>query len=341
MGNVTGIDQDAVTRWMKERADLTGPLEFELIAGGHSNLTFRVRDAEGQTWALRRPPMGHLLESAHDMGREHRIIAALADSEVPVPGVIGLCEDLDVNGAPFYVMDFVEGTVVRDATISAGYGREDLQEMTKSLVETLAALHRVDPDEVGLGELGRKEGYIERQLRRWHGQWNKSKTRDLAIVDETHDKLAARIPDQGSAGIVHGDYRLDNCMIGDDNKVAAVLDWELCTLGDVRADIGALSMYWARPSDDDTMLTNAPTIVDGFPEREEVAAMYAQASGRDLAELNYFVAFATWRGACIIEGVYARYLHGAMGDKDPGSLDAFSVQVERLATTAAEILENS
>lgn len=341
MGNVTGIEQDAVTRWMKEHVELAEPLEFELLAGGHSNLTFRVSDAEGRTWALRRPPMGHLLESAHDMAREHRIIAALADSGVPVPGAIGLCEDLEVNGAPFYVMDFVGGTVVRDATISAGYAKDDMQEMTRSLVDTLATLHRVDPDEVGLGELSRKEGYIERQLRRWRGQWEKSKTRELAIVEETHDKLAARIPEQGPAGIVHGDYRLDNCMIGDDNQVVAVLDWELCTLGDVRADIGALSMYWARPSDDDSMLTNAPTIVDGFPEREEVAELYAQASGRDLAELNYFVAFATWRGACIIEGVYARYLHGAMGDKDPGSLDPFKVQVERLATTAAEILETS
>ncbi len=340
MTTITGIDAEPVTGWMQEHAELTPPLAFELIAGGHSNLTFRVTDADGHSWALRRPPMGHVLESAHDMSREHRVISALASSDVPVPATVGLCEDIEVNGAPFYVMDFVEGTVVRDANIAAEFSAHDHRVMARSLIETLAALHRVDPDEVGIGDLGRKDGYIERQLRRWHGQWEKSKTRDLDLVDEVHDRLLAAVPDQGRAGIVHGDYRLDNCIIGDDNAVAAVLDWELCTLGDVLADVGALSMYWTRPEDEHGALSNAPTLAEGFPERDEIAAWYAEASGRDLDELNFYVAFATWRGACIIEGVYARYLHGAMGDKDPGALDVFKHQVELLAQSAADILDN-
>ncbi len=329
-----GIDAAKITAWLAERADIDGPLTFELIAGGHSNLTFRVSDAAGRSWALRRPPLGHVLATAHDMGREHRIMAALAGTGVAVPAVVGLCTDTDVNGAPFYVMDFVAGTVVRTRTIAETFGPEQRHAMCRSLVTTLATLHSLDPDDVGLGDLGRTEGYVARQLKRWSSQWQQSRTRDLPIVDEVHDLLAARIPRQGRAGIVHGDYRLDNCMVTDDGSIAAVLDWELCTLGDVLADVGGLWMYWGRRSDEATAIADPPTLADGMPNRDTVAEWYAADSGRDLSELPYYVAFSHWRGACIIEGVYSRYLHGAMGDKDASGAGVFKQQVEWLAEAA-------
>ena len=172
-----------------------------------------MTDAGGRSWVLRRPPLGHVLATAHDMGREHRIISALAPTDVPVAPVVGLCTDEDVNGAPFYVMGFVDGLVARDRASAEHLGVDQRRNASRQLAEVLASIHAVDPDAVGLGELGRREGYIERQLRRWYGQWQSSKTRDLDVVDEVHDALAARVPEQGRATIVHGDYRLDNCLL--------------------------------------------------------------------------------------------------------------------------------
>ena len=222
------------------------PLTYERIAGGHSNLTYRVADAAGSEWALRRPPLGKTLSSAHDMAREHRVVAALGGTPVPVAPVVGLCEDESVNGAPFYVMDFVRGPVLRGvAEAEAAFPDEgDRREIGMRVADTLAAIHAVDPDAVGLGDLGRKEDYVARQLRRWYGQWEKSKTRELAAIDRVHDRLAARIPAQEGASIVHGDYRLDNMILTDSGEVAAVVDWELCTLGDPLADVGTLMAYW-------------------------------------------------------------------------------------------------
>jgi aminoglycoside phosphotransferase (APT) family kinase protein len=331
MGDVEGVDVRRVTAWFDDHVDdVSTPLTFELIAGGHSNLTFSVTDTKGKRWVLRRPPLGQVLATAHDMGREHRIIAALGPTDVPVAPAIGLCTDETVNGAPFYAMGFVDGTIVRDASTEAQRAAA-----SDSIVDVLASIHAVDPDEVGLGELGRKEGYIERQLKRWYGQWEKSKTRELADVDEVHAALSARIPEQGPAAIVHGDYRLDNCMIGADGRIAAVLDWELCTLGDPLADVGLLMVYWNERGEDATLIT-APTAVEGFATRKELLDRYAEVSGRDLSSVDFYVAFGYWKLACIVEGVYARYVGGAMGNRDPSAFEAFALQVERCAASAAE-----
>lgn len=322
-------------------AGLAAPFSYEPIAGGHSNLTFLVTDAEGRRVVLRRPPLSHALASAHDMGREHRIIAALADTAVPVAPALGLCTDTEVNGAPFYVMGFVDGHVVRDVDTARrvlDLGARDAA--GDSLVATLAAIHSVDPAAVGLGDLGRHEGYIARQLKRWHGQWHASKTRELAAIDEVHAALSARIPEQGPAAIVHGDYRLDNCIVDDHGHVVAVLDWELCTLGDPMADLGLLMVYWTGPGDEPSANAFAATRVEGFPDRAEIARRYAAVSGRDVSMLDYYVAFAFWKLACIIEGVYARYLAGAMGASDPAALDAFRVQVETAVDKAARLLDS-
>ena len=187
---------------------------FERIAGGHSNLTYRVGDAGGNHWALRRPPLGKRLGSAHDMAREHKVVSALGPTEVPVAPVVGLCEDETVNDAPFYVMEFVEGPILRGLAEAEVFPDEaDRRAIGERVADTLAAIHAVDPDAVGLGDLGRKEDYVARQLHRWQGQWEKSKTRELPAIDSVHERLAARIPEQGPATIVHGDYRLDNMIL--------------------------------------------------------------------------------------------------------------------------------
>jgi aminoglycoside phosphotransferase (APT) family kinase protein len=328
-----GVDVARVTAWFEAHApDVAPPLTFELIAGGRSNLTYRVTDTAGHAWVLRRPPLGQVLATAHDMGREHRIIAALAATDVPVAPVVGLCEDDAVTGAPFYVMGFVDGLVARDAAAAQALDVDARARAGDQIPDVLARIHAVDPDAVGLGDLGRREGYVERQLKRWYGQWQKSKTRDLPVVDEVHDALAARVPEQGPAAIVHGDYRLDNCLLAPDGTIAAVLDWELCTLGDPLADVGLLLVYWTEPGDPHPALLDASTTLEGFPPRAAVIERYAAASGRDVSDVDYFVAFGYWKLACILEGVYARYRGGVMGESS--GFEGFAHQVEILAEAA-------
>ena len=331
-----GIDRTGVEGWFEANVpDVELPLSFERISGGRSNMTFGVRDSAGHAWALRRPPLGKRLGSAHDMGREHRVIAALQDTPVPVPPVIGLCEDEAVNDAPFYVMGFVDGPVLRSAEEASIFEEGDRRAIGDRVIDTLVAIHEVDPDEVGLAELGRREAYVERQLKRWQGQWEKSKTRELAVVDDVHDRLSSRIPEQGPATIVHGDYRLDNMILSPSGEVAAVVDWELCTLGDPLADVGMLLVYWSQAGDDFMPLFAPATIAPGFPKRDDVRERYAERSGRDLSQIDFFIALGFWKLAIILEGVYARYASGQYGKTDEG-FEAFAKVVERLAEAADE-----
>jgi len=337
---VPGIDVDPVTAWFTEHAPTVAPpLAFELIAGGRSNLTFRVTDQADGDWVLRRPPRGHVLATAHDMGREHRIISALAPTDVPVAPVVGLCTDVEVNdGAPFYVMDFVDGTVLRDARAAEAVTPAVRRRAGLSVAETLARIHAVDPDAVGLGELGRKEGYIARQLKRWNGQFEASATREVPTVTDAYARLLQHIPEQGPAAIVHGDYRLDNCMVDDAGEVIAVLDWEICTLGDPLADLGVLMVYWTEPDDPFAALPGAATALEGFPSRAELVAAYEGAGGRPVGNIDYYVAFGYWKLACILEGVYARYKAGAMGD-DGADADAFGSMVTLLGQASLASLD--
>lgn len=338
---VDGVDVERVTAWLSEHVDgATAPFTFQAITGGHSNLTLTVTGVDGRKFVLRRPPLGHVLASAHDMEREHRIISGLQSSAVPVPSIAGLCTDDEVNGAPFYVMDFVDGHVLRDAdTAQTALTNEARSNASRSLVDTMVRIHEVDLEASGLNELGRHEDYIARQLKRWYSQWNQGKTRDLAAIDAVHGRLLERIPEQGKATIVHGDYRLDNCMLDDRGEVIAVLDWEICTLGDPLADLGLLQVYWTGPDDDASAWTGSATTVPGFWNRAQLAERYAQVSGRDIAQLDFYVAFAYWKLACILEGVYARYLGGALGDRDPAALHAFKSQVDDAAARAEQRLE--
>ena len=338
---VAGIDRAGVTAWFDQHVTgAAGPYSFRIIAGGHSNLTYQVTDAAGSRYVLRRPPLGHVLASAHDMGREHRIISALAGTAVPVAPALGFCDDPAVNGAPFYVMGFVDGLVLRDReSVEASLAPQARWDAGISLADTLAALHAVDVDAVGLGELGRKDGYIARQLKRWYSQWNQQKTRELPAVDHAHAALSARIPEQIGVSVVHGDYRLDNCMVDRTGRVIAVLDWEICTLGDPLADVGLLQVYHTGPDDGPSAWTGTATTAPGFPNRGDLLDRYQQVSGRDLTHIDFYVAFAFWKLACILEGVYARYLGGALGRRDPAELLPFKQQVDTAAARAAEVLE--
>jgi aminoglycoside phosphotransferase (APT) family kinase protein len=342
-GGVEGIDAEQVTTWFSSHvAGSAPPLSFELIAGGRSNLTYRVTDADGHRYALRRPPLSHVLPTAHDMAREYRVMTALGPTAVPVPVTFGLCEDPEVNGPPFYVMEFVDGHIVRDAR-SAARDLDDAgrRRAGESIADTLAALHAVDVDAVGLGDFAKRDGYIERQLRRWYEQFSNSQVEGLdtaPVIDTVHDRLAAQVPRQVGTSIVHGDYRLDNTVLGPDGAVRAVLDWEICTLGDPLADVGLLMVYWTDPGDEAALLGITPTTVPGFPSRAELRARYAAASGRDLRGLEFYVAFGYWKLACILQGVYARYVAGA-GAGDQGSIDGFPAQIRRLFELAADSLE--
>jgi aminoglycoside phosphotransferase (APT) family kinase protein len=336
---IPGIDVANVTDWFTANvADVRPPLSFDLIAGGRSNLTFRVRDEGDGDWVLRRPPLGHVLATAHDMGREHRIISALTPTDVPVAPVAGFCDDEAVNGDPFYVMGHVDGIVVRDARSAEPLSEEVRRRSGLSIAETLARIHAVDPDAVGLGDLGRKDGYIERQLKRWQGQFEKSATREVPSVGEAYDRLRASVPEQGEAAIVHGDYRLDNCMIDDTGEVIAVLDWEICTLGDPLADLGLLMVYWSEPGDPYQALPGGATDLPGFCTRAELVAAYEAGGGRPVTDLDYYIAFGYWKLACILEGVYARYKAGAMGN-DGADADAFGMVVNLLGDASLAALD--
>ena len=315
-----GIDAEGVGRWLARHVDgLTGPLEFELVSGGRSNLTYRITDAAGTAYALRRPPTGGVLSTAHDVSREWRFISALAPTAVPVPAPVAYCADTAVTGAAFYVMGFVEGLVLADTEAGLALAPQARAGAAEHLVEVLVALHALDPAAVGLGDMVRKTGYLERQLRRWHAQVHATGAPELPLLDEVHDLLVRRIPAQ-AGGIVHGDYRAGNVAFGPDGAVRAVFDWELATSGDPMADLGWLAATWQDPGEQLPPATPGPSGVAGFPARAQLVQRYARLSGRDVSDLPYWVAFSRWRSACIGVGVRARYLAGHMGD------DGFAVR---------------
>lgn len=329
-----GIDREPVTRWLLEHIDgAVGPFTFDLIAGGRSNLTFLVTGADGTRFVLRRPPLGHVLATAHDMAREHRVIAAVGLTGVPVPPALGLCTDEAVNGAPFYVMGYVDGEVLDSPEKAAKLPMELRTPASEHLIDVLADLHAVDIDAVGLGDFAKREGYIERQVKRWSTQWENSKTRELAAIDEVAVALRTRIPEQRGVSIAHGDFRFGNCLTDVTNgRIAAVLDWELCTLGDPLADVGYLGVYWFDGKAENAR-ANDPTPAGGFATYGDLLERYATRTGRDLSGIDYYVAFSSWRLAVISEGVYARYLHGAMGDQDV-DIEPLKLGTENLAERA-------
>jgi len=309
-----GVDLDVLAPWFAEHVDgATGaPLNAELIAGGRSNLTYAVTDGSS-TWVLRRPPLGHVVATAHDMGREYRVMASLAGTAVPVPRMFAACDDPDVTGAPFYVMEKVDGRVLRDLDEIATLNEDDARRCSHALVDVLADLHDVDYLDAGLGEFGRPEGFLARNVARWGKQWQANKTRELPQIDEIARRLDAALPESGPPTIVHGDYRLDNTMLAPDDagKIVAVLDWEMSTLGDPLTDVALLLVYWgAGGSDIALSSTQGVSQVPGFISIDEVVERYAERSGRSIQHLDFYVVFALYKLAVILEGINARFLMG-------------------------------
>ena len=328
-----GIDLVRIRRHLAAVLDMppTGPLSASVIAGGRSNVTYRVTDGT-TTWVVRRPPLGGVLATAHDVAREARVMYALADTDVPVPPVLHLCEDSGVIGAPFVVMGYVDGVVLRTAEQLAAYSRDQLRHASTLLVDTLLALHQVDPDTVGLERFGKPEGFLERNLRRWATQWRDSRTRDLPVVDRIVEVLAADVPPAQRVSIVHGDYRLDNVMYASDlDRVAAVVDWELSTIGDPLADVGLLLTYVEVA--DKVLGTSA---AEGLLDAPQTLAAYAAGTDLDLSRIDWYTAFGVFKLAVILEGVHARYLAGATVGEGFESMGAF---VPMLAERAAGLLK--
>lgn len=320
-----GLDLGRLARWLPSVIPSAGhPLEARLIPGGKSNLTYEVTDGAG-TWILRRPPLGHVLATAHDMGREYRVMSALADTAVPVPEMLALCADDAVIGAPFYLMSRVEGTPYRTAAQLTALGPERTRVIADGMIDTLAALHRVDPAAVGLADFGRPEGFLARQVSRWKKQLDASYCRDLPAADELHARLAADVPPESAAGIVHGDYRLDNLLVrqasgdgtaaGDGtahgrDEVAAVIDWEMATLGDPLTDLALMLVYhrYGKIAGGETVTDAAEA--PGFPSEAEIIARYSAGSDRDLSRFGFYLGLACYKLAVILEGIHYRYLHG-------------------------------
>lgn len=312
-GPVPGYDVPAVEAWVAAHTPLTPPFAWTRLTGGHSNLTWRIDDAAGRRAVIRRPPLGELLPKAHDMGREWSVIRAIADSPVPVPEAIGFCEDVSVTGARFYVMGWVEGRPLHNANDTLAFVAEaDRRSLGFSFMDVLADLHAIDPDAVGLGALGKRDSYVRRQLSTWLKSWTASAgpaELDDPRVHELERRFVERLPVQEPARIVHGDYGLHNCLARE-GAVAAVLDWEISTLGDPLADLAYALNRFPDPDHGSAVDPAAATAPPGFPSRAELAARYAERSGRDLSNLDYYRAFNHWKSACILQGVYARYLEG-------------------------------
>jgi aminoglycoside phosphotransferase (APT) family kinase protein len=316
----------------------TGALSFERIGIGQSNLTFLVRDGDNHSWVLRRPPLGHLLASAHDVAREARILSALQDTDVPTPRVYGLTRD--TGDIPLLLMEFVDGAVVDRMPVAEALAPQHRRRIGLSMPATLDKIHAVDLKEVGLDDLASHKPYAQRQLKRWAGQWEQSKTRELPGLDDLSRRLSAAAPEQQELTLVHGDFHLRNVITSHrTGEVIAVLDWELATLGDPLADMGSLLGYWPRSGEADIGGDFVATALDGFPDRDELARVYLQQTGRDAATLRYWHALGLWKTAIICEGVMRRAMDtpqnkAAAGTPTPARIDALVARAREVAEEA-------
>jgi aminoglycoside phosphotransferase (APT) family kinase protein len=311
MTELPGLDLDRLTTYLATATPglVTGPLGAEVVAGGRSNLTYYLTDGAHRL-VLRRPPLGHVLKTAHDMGREFRVLSALAKTSVPVPVTVHMCEDPDPLGAPFYLMEHVPGVVLRSRAQCEELGAANTTTVVHRLIDVLAELHTVDPPTVGLGDFGRPEGYLTRQVARWRKQLDSSRSREVAGIDELHDKLAVSVPESARHALLHGDYRLDNALVDPAvPDIAAVLDWEMATLGDPLADVGLLLVYTSDRRGED-IITGDVTKAPGFPPADELIARYAEKTGADVSTLDWYVGLACFKLAVVLEGIHYRFTHG-------------------------------
>ena len=328
-----GIADAPVTAWLVAQVDLVAPLSFTRVGEGQSALSYLIEDATGRRLVLRRPPIGTILESSHDMAREHRILSGLQGATAKVPRILGYCDDVSVTGASFYLMEFIDGLTLNRLDVAERLSPTVRAATGRSLVTTLNELQAIDLDGCGLGDMRRSASFIERQLRRWTRQWYAQKTRELPLVEELAERFAVAMPEERATVLVHGDYGLHNVLVGNDGEVRGVLDWELSTAGDPLADLGQMIAYWnesgAPARQANAVFVEPVTELEGFMTGSELATAYGAVSGRDLADLGFWVAFAYWKTAIIVEGVYSRWL------ENPSN----GVGAERLAPAVPRMAE--
>jgi aminoglycoside phosphotransferase (APT) family kinase protein len=331
---VPGIDLGSLRTWCRDSGVNFTPVFAELLEGGRSNITVALTNEAGERCVLRRPPTHGVLDTAHDMGREHRLISALAPTPLPVPDPIAFCDDRAVLGAPFYLMEFIPGSVLHGLEAAGRLTMEERGEASTSLIETLATLHGLDVDAIGLGQLAKRGQYVERQLRRWYAQYEASRTNDRdTTIERAHSLLLSCIPAQRATSVVHGDFRLGNCILSPTGQVRAVLDWEIATLGDPLADVGYVLATWPQTEEEARAFPDAPALLPGFASRDALLERYARCSGRDLSDIEYHIAFSYFRLACISQGVYKRALDNAHGHIDV-EIEAFRLRAEARARLA-------
>ncbi len=338
-----GYQVNAVEDWVRKNVpDLKPHFDWIRLEGGHSNLTYQINDQNGHSAVIRRPPQGELLPKAHDMSREWALIKALSTTNVPVPKPYGFCEDPEISGAWFYIMGLIDGKPRYNSDDTRALVPESQREtLAHSFFDALADLHQVDPDAVGLGELGKRDSYVGRQIKTWYRSWTSSVS-GANFDDERAHTLQAyfleHLPDQGPIRVVHGDYGLHNCLFGADCTVAAIVDWEISTLGDPLADLAYALNPWPDPSDAREIAPESPTSLKGFPPRSALADRYAKRTGRDLSNLPYYIAFNRWKSACIVHGVYARYMEGKKSTEGV-DLESLRTRIDLSLTLAEEAID--
>jgi aminoglycoside phosphotransferase (APT) family kinase protein len=307
-----GINYETLLPWFSENVETVKSLTATVVGHGRSNITYRVEAEDGRSWVLRRPPLSHVQATAHDMGREFRIISALHPIGFPAPKPYALCNDESVTGAQFYIMEYVDGFIAVDsAEVARRFGEADRRRIGEELIDVLVQLHSYDPAAIGLEDFGKPQGYLERQVRRFSDQLEQIRYRETPDLDELARRLKASIPPERKAGIVHGDYRLDNAILNDEGHIIAVLDWEMCTLGDSLADMGLLEMYWGGPTSAQVAVGSASVMtMPGFPTWEEAARRYEEKSGSSLEGLDFYTVLAHFKLGVILENMYKRFLGG-------------------------------
>jgi aminoglycoside phosphotransferase (APT) family kinase protein len=315
-----GLRLASLSTWMQDNIagfDASAALQTTLLAGGRSNISYKLTDASGSSWVLRRPPLGHIMPSAHDMGREFRVLSGLNSVSYPTPATRGYCEDESVIGAKFMMMDFVDGRVIESAQTASSLSAAQADEISQELVDTLARLHAVDPTTAGLDQLGKPAGYLQRQVKRWGEQWQITKTRELPEIEALHawlETAIAKVPESLPTSIVHGDYRIDNVILArDKSEIVAVLDWEMSTLGDPISDLAISLVYWSQTTD--TLRKKIPVAEDvtsgpGFWSRQQFLDRYVSQTGLDISHLDECVALACFKLAVIMESIHHRNLSG-------------------------------
>ncbi len=343
-GTVDGFDVTNVEAWLSTVAPVQPPFVWGQLAGGHSNLTYSIRDGAGRELVIRRPPMGQLLPKAHDMEREYRIIEALWPTDVPVPQPVAYCDDRAVAETHFYVMDRMIGKALHSASSVTGWlGLPARRRAADEIVKVLAALHRIEPDAVGLGDLGRPTGYAARQIRTWHSSWE-SQVENAGYDDsrshELHAVLLARMPADGATRVVHGDFGPHNSLFRRSGEISAVLDWEIATLGEPLADLAYVVNAWVGPNDELVDLRSPPTHLPGFPDRQQMIDRYVELTGSNVSNLTYYRVFSFWRRACILQGVYGRYRTGQKNSTGV-DIDGIRARISVLLDAAVELAEKA